>query len=349
MSDKDKQRKIKQMEEHGMVYYIARYIFGPLFLMVATTLLVPLLWYTIEKLDGSYASLGAAIIEDGFWETFQRAAPMPTLYTVKIVAAFAIFEIILLQSVPGAPYKGPISESGHVPMYRDNAVTCYAISLATLFGLYFSGVFNVASVYDELGQIFTLLVCFAHVLCCFLYLKGAFFPSWARPGGSPDYGLSGNIIMDYFWGTELYPHIGSFDIKRFTNCRFGMMAWPVLLCIYALKQYELYGYVSSTKHFGNLMDGRCHDHVSLLDAMLVSVGIQLVYLTKFFIWETGYLATIDIMYDRLGYYIGWGVICYVPSIYTCCAMYLVRYETRHPLAKFTYSLLFCFVVAQSPY
>ena len=38
-------------------------------------------------------------------------------------------------------------------------------------------------------------------------------------------------------GMELYPRIGRyFDIKTFTNCRFGMMSWPLLALTYAIKQ-----------------------------------------------------------------------------------------------------------------
>jgi len=46
------------------------------------------------------------------------------------------------------------------------------------------------------------------------------------------------------------------------------------------RQYEAVGYVSS--------------------GMMICVGIQLVYLTKFFYWETGYLCTLDIIHDRFG-------------------------------------------------
>lgn len=40
-------------------------------------------------------------------------------------------------------------------------------------------------------------------------------------------------------GMELYPRIGkSFDIKVFTNCRFGMMSWAVLAVTYCIKQVD---------------------------------------------------------------------------------------------------------------
>ncbi|KAG6479370.1 hypothetical protein ZIOFF_062833 [Zingiber officinale] len=41
-------------------------------------------------------------------------------------------------------------------------------------------------------------------------------------------------------GMELYPRIGkNFDIKVFTNCRFGMMSWAVLAVTYCIKQFYL--------------------------------------------------------------------------------------------------------------
>jgi hypothetical protein len=49
--------------------------------------------------------------------------------------------------------------------------------------------------------------------------------------------------------------------------------------------------------------------------------------TKFFIWETGYFNTIDIMHDRAGYYICWGCLVWLPCVYTCPSMYL----TNHPV------------------
>ena len=95
-----------------------------------------------------------------------------------------------------------------------------------------------------------------------------------------DHGLSGNPVFDYYWGTELYPRIFGWDVKVFTNCRCGMMFWALSIISYASKQHEIYGYISSS--------------------MLVSVSLQLIYITKFYWWETGYLRTIDIMHDRAG-------------------------------------------------
>ena len=120
-------------------------------------------------------------------------------------------------------------------------------------------------------------------------------------------------------GTELYPNILGWDVKRFTNCRFGMMGWPLLLLSYAAKQHEVYG---------------------LSDSMMVAVGIQLVYIAKFFHWETGYLRSLDIMHDRAGFYICWGCLVWLPCVYTSGTMYLVHHPHHlgTPLAAGIFAL-----------
>lgn len=40
----------------------------------------------------------------------------------------------------------------------------------------------------------------------------------------------------------------------------------------------------------------------------VSVILQLVYITKFFHWEMGYMNSMDIQHDRAGYYLCWGCL-----------------------------------------
>lgn len=41
-------------------------------------------------------------------------------------------------------------------------------------------------------------------------------------------------------------------------------------------------------------------------------------------WETGYWGTMDIMHDRAGYYICWGCLVWVPSVYTSPALFLTQ-------------------------
>ena len=41
-----------------------------------------------------------------------------------------------------------------------------------------------------------------------------------------------------------------------------------------------------------------------------------LYLSKFYVWEIGYMRSIDIIVDRAGFYETWGCIVWVPAVYT---------------------------------
>jgi len=91
--------------------------------------------------------------------------------------------------------------------------------------------YSVTVVYDHFDEFLGTLTIFSHVLCIFLHVKGLLWPS------TSDCGTSGNPVFDYYWGTELYPRVAGVDIKVFTNCRFGMTVWPLLVAIFTLKVY----------------------------------------------------------------------------------------------------------------
>ncbi|XP_062085888.1 7-dehydrocholesterol reductase-like [Humulus lupulus] len=113
---------------------------------------------------------------------------------------------------------------------------CYIISWYFFLAVFRFGIFNPSTVYDHLGEIYSALIFGSLVFCILLYIKGHVAPS------STDSGSSGNIIIDFYWGMELYPRIGkNFDIKVFTNCRFGMMSWAVLAVTYCIKQVASMG------------------------------------------------------------------------------------------------------------
>merc|ERR1719408_369670 len=73
-----------------------------------------------------------------------------------------------------------------------------------------------------------------------------------------------------------------------------------------------YTYRSYTMH-GNLDYG-----------LMFSAVSQYIYLCKFFLWEIGYMRSIDIIVDRAGFYEEWGCLVFVPSMYTLHSRLLVR-------------------------
>jgi 7-dehydrocholesterol reductase len=283
----------KGVESVGL--FPGRRTLGPLFLMSVTPVTATLLTHVFVKHGGSLR----AFIDAG--ESLAEIWPSPVDPTAwKLIGGFMGTQLALMRLVPGKTSYGPVTPAGNVPEYTSNGFQCFVLSVALFLGGAFGAqLYNGGVVFDYLPEIISALNVFSFGLCLVLYIKGAFL--WPS---SSDCGVSGNPVFDFYWGTELYPRILGWDVKLFTNCRCGMMFWAVGILSYACKQRELFGSVS--------------------DSMLVSVAIQLVYVGKFFWWEAGYMRSIDIMHDRAGYYLCWGCLVWVPSVYTSQAMYLVR-------------------------
>jgi 7-dehydrocholesterol reductase len=278
---------------------------GPLFLVTVCPPAAILMWHTHVHLEGSVAALGRQLADHGLIGTLRDVwGPIffgtPTSWA--ILGVFAALELAFMRLLPGREFRGPVTPAGNVPVYKANGPLAYFATLGLFclasFGL---GLFPASIVYHNFGPIIASLNLFSLVFCLGLYLKGRFAPS------SSDHGSSGNPLFDYYWGTELFPRVLGWDVKMFTNCRFGMMGWAVILLSFAAAQAELYG---------------------LSDSMVVAVAVQLVYITKFFWWETGYLSSLDIMHDRAGFYICWGCLVWVPSVYTSSTLYLVNHPHR---------------------
>lgn len=235
--------------------------------------------YTIVELNGSLLSLLEVITQKGLFYLISNAW-LPYIFGTatawKLIGTFAIFELILMRILPGRMTKGPVTPAGNIPIYKANGLLSFCVTIATFFVLYYFGVFNPADVYDHYLEIIGALNVTSLLFCAFLCLKGIYFPS------STDSGASGNVIFDYYWGCELYPRIFGWDVKQFTNCRFGLMSWAVLILCYAVKQQQAFG---------------------LSDSMVASVVLQMIYVAKFFHWEMGYMKTLDIMHDRAGFYL----------------------------------------------
>jgi 7-dehydrocholesterol reductase len=278
----------------------------PLFLIAACPPTVILVWYTHVHLGGSLSALFALFAREGFFAALAKIWG-PVFFGSRaawtILGVFAATELALLRFLPGRIFEGPPSPQGNRPLYRNNGLPAFLTTVALfLGGSYGLRLFSPTVVYDHFGELLGALNGASLLLCLALYAKGRIAPS------SSDAGTSGNPIFDYYWGTELYPTALGFNVKQFTNCRFGMMAWPLIVLSFAAKQRALHGFVA--------------------DSMVVAVTLQLLKAVKFFSWERGYLHSLDIMHDRAGFYICWGCLVWVPAIYTASTLYLVEHPNE---------------------
>jgi 7-dehydrocholesterol reductase len=269
-------------------------------LIVVAPVFVLLFGYALLRGGGSIADTFAP-----GWLARIVAWAAPTWTSAGIVIGFAAFEAFLLVAIPARRVLGPVTPAGRQPDYKDNGFAAWAIThLAFFAAAYPLGWFSASAIVDHFGAIVSTASLLALVGCALLYVKGRAAPP------SADAGTSGNPVFDFFWGVELHPRIGHFDLKQFANCRLGMMSWSLILWSCAAKQAELQGHVSN--------------------AMWVVAILEGVYVAKFFLLERAYFSTMDVMHDRFGYYICWGILGWLPVVYPSAALYLVSADIAVP-------------------
>jgi 7-dehydrocholesterol reductase len=296
-----------------------REFFGPLFLMLSTPPFSICFYHVCTHMDGNFAAFFKLILSNGLLSTLYSIWPTPFDVSVwKMILSFMAFELILQKYMPGKEFKATVTPQGNIPIYKANGMQSYVTTLVTLLGLTYFELFRPAVVYEKFGEILSSMNLFALLFCAMLLVK-----SYVAPTNS-DVVSSGNIVADYYVGRELHPRIFGWDVKQFTNCRFGMMYWAVGILCYAHKNIEL--------NNGIIQLG-----------MAVNVALQLVYISKFFYWEMGYMNSMDIQHDKAGFYICWGCLVWVPSVYTSHSFYLTEnapdISVLTALAIFTFGFL----------
>jgi 7-dehydrocholesterol reductase len=275
----------------------------PLFLVVVCPPVAMLMWHINVNLDGSLVKFWTELTDKGFLTIINQvwlSRFFGSLMAWKIIGVFAALQLLMMRLLPGKKYTSTVTAQGNLPEYVDNGLLSYVLTFAIYFicslGL---NLFSPGIVYFHFGDILGALNFTALMFCLFLYFKGRFFPS------SSDNSSTGNFIFDYYWGTELYPRILGWDVKQFTNCRFGMTGWALSVVSFAFAQKEIYGHAEWS--------------------IIISAALIFIYLFKFFIWESGYMRSMDIQVDRAGFYICWGCLVWVFAIYTSPVMFMVKH------------------------
>ena len=291
--------------EFSRVGRIFHFTLVPLLLVTLTPPFILLLTYTLFHLDGSFPALLDQLLTRGVGAILQDqfgSIIFGTSSALRIVGIFTLLQLILMR-LPGKGYEAPMHPSGHIPRYVDNGLSAYLITCALFFICTFGlNLFSPTILFDHFEELLTTLNVVGLLLCLILYIKGLTFPSSAENGSS------GNLIFDFYWGTDLYPRFFGWDVKVFTNSRFGLMLWQMMVFSAMLKQYETYGYIS--------------------DSMLVSCVLQTQYLFKFYMWEEGYFKSTDIVVDRAGFYLCWGCLTFLFVIFNIPHCFLASHPVE---------------------
>lgn len=272
---------------------------GVLAIIGTTPFIAVIVWHMFVDLDGSLASIVAAFREDGL-SLISKIWPWTSKRAWQLLGSYAAFEAILQVYMPGKRFEANPTAAGNVPVYKANGVQSLIATAIAFFACWHFGLTTPTEVYSLFGEMLAGMSVLAIVFCVFLLVKGHVAPT------DEDSGSCGNVVYDFWWGMELYPKLGPLNLKQFTNCRFGMMAWAILPVIFACHQYQRDGY--------------------LADSVAVCVALMCVYNFKFFVWETGYFNSMDIQHDRAGYYICWGCLVWVPAVYASPALYIASVQ-----------------------
>ncbi len=227
--------------------------------------------------------------------------PRPSVWALGVIAGWLSFQAVLLRWLPGRESLGPVTPAGERPAYRLNGMAAWAISHVAVLAAWFAGTFSATSFYRQYGELLVTLNVLALLFCVFLSWKGRYWPTGA------DTVLTGLWAFDFFQGPELHPRLFGVQLKQLINCRMSMMGWSVTWLVMLLAQYEQTGAASP--------------------GMVASTVVLVAYLAKFFWWEDGYFGSIDIIHDRFGYYIAWGVLVWVPAVYCLPAFWMVEHPS----------------------
>jgi 7-dehydrocholesterol reductase len=154
-------------------------------------------------------------------------------------------------------------------------------------------------------------------------------PTWNQDCSRSERGMLSKIaVLDWckifrqLQGMELYPRLGkNFDIKDFLHCRFGMMAWAILIISCAIKQHTTEGRVSKSLGVTSLL--------------------MLAYTSKFFFTESEYWSSAEMVKDRAGFFFTWTSLVWNPFVRILVNVYLVSHPvplgtgvpTLHPILK----------------
>jgi len=212
---------------------------------------------------------------------------------------------------PGPKGRGATLKDGRSLEYSFNGLACWYITLPLICVLHYTGVFRITELYDNFGSLLTVASLFATALAACCYFGAKIYHVEER--------MSGNFIYDFFMGAVLNPRVGHFDIKFFVEIRPGIMLWFFLSLSMAVKQYELYGHVTSP--------------------MILIAFYHLCYANACYKGEECIPMSMDIIYEKFGWMLCWANMVWVPFTYCFPQYYLIKVAPFEPPLPWTLFVL----------
>lgn len=240
--------------------------------------------------------LGSRPFLSFLWKGIVRHA-LPTWKTVGLLLAFNILQVALAKVLPGPiAYGLPVpSENGHRMTYKCNAVYAWYLLLLGYAVMDYSGVLPLTTLVDSLGSFMSSAVILADIASIIVFLRGR----------SRAVRLSGNIVYDFFMGSELNPRFpGGVDMKLFFEIRNSWMLLFLITTSCAARMYQ--------------------SHQTLTPNMVLLLVAHFLYANACQKGEQCIPSTFDIHYEKFGWMLLFWNAAGVPFLYSFQGYYLVK-------------------------
>ena len=251
---------------------------------------------------GLYLLCGRETCSLGAYPSLPQWKDLFHSHAFAVFVAWFIFQLLLSLFPIGKVVEGTKLRDGSRLTYRLNGLFAFVVSHVAFLVAYFYFGVPVSFVYDHYLALTAASIVFSLVLSLYLYLRSFRHGALLALGGN-----SGSVVYDWFIGRELNPRIGSFDWKLFCEMRPGLIGWVLINYCMLVKQYEMYGYVTTS--------------------MVLVCFFQSWYILDSFWFEEAILTTMDIVHDGFGFMLAFGDLAWVPFTYTLQARYLVDHPT----------------------
>ncbi len=251
-----------------------------------------------------------------------RVDAAPTTEAVLTYGAFFLGQALLTWLIPGMIVYGlPMPHLGgkQLPYVLNGVYTWYA-SLAIVFGLHYSGVWQLTRVYYIFGPLMTVAILTQDVISVLVYIHAHVTKTTHR--------MSGNVIYDFFMGASLNPRIGSFDVKMWAETREAWVLLFLLTAAAAAHQIETYG--------------------SLSLQMAFMVYAHFVYVNAIHKGEECIPSTWDIFYEKWGWMLAFWNGAGVPYVY-CFSSWFIATRSPASIALPTWAVVGLFVLFSVAY
>ncbi|CAG8652622.1 14307_t:CDS:2 [Ambispora leptoticha] len=259
-----------------------------------------------------------------FWQLVAEGAA-PTWYSTKIYVSFCLFELFLAFNMPGPIVKGaPVPcLKGKQLDYLCNGVTSWYATLILSYIVHKLGWFRLPDLIDQFGHLMTAAIISGFTITIVIYMHTILQGNQHR--------MSGNFFYDLFMGAVLHPRIGKVDLKMFAEIR---IPWVLLFYISvsaAIKEYELFGYLSPSMGF-----------------MILA---HFLYVNACMKGEECIPTTWDMIYEKFGFMLIFWNFAGVPFTYCYSTLYLhfASIDNGAPLQHSLPWTIFCYTLLLTGY